>query len=474
MKTKLAIHASCLSLILSLTIIAQTPPAPSPANQQLTSWLAVYDGNNWDAYLEFLKTNFAAPPGRGFQDPAFRDRNGGYDLKKIEQQSPTRITALLAERASDNFARLTLEVEPQPPYRILTLHVDLTERPAEFALPHLDQASLIAALHKYLDAQTATDKFAGAVVVARNGQPIFAEAYGLANREQHIPNTLDTRFSIGSMNKMFTAVATMQLVQAGKLSLNDPLAKHLTDYPNKDLAAKVTIAQLLTNTGGTGDIWGPEFDQHRLELRTIQDYINLYGNRPLRFEPGSRYEYSNYGFILLGAIIQKVSGEDYYAYIRDHIYLPSHMTASGSELNDTATTHPSTNYIRMGSPQFHPVTDAGVSRGTPAGGGYSTTEDMLRFAKALQQNKLLNPQFTTLLITPQVKNPFGMDAYGFGVQTLNGNQCVGHNGGAPGVNGDLETCDNFTYTVVVLSNIDPPAADQASHFIINRLSPPAP
>src|SRR4029077_17752106 len=100
-----------------------------------------------------------------------------------------------------------------------------------------------------------------------------------------------------SIKKMFPAVATLQLVQGGKIDLQAPVGKYLADYPNKDVATKVTIHDLLTHTGGTGDIFGPEFDSHRLQLRTLQDYIKLYGNRAPEFEPGSRWKYSNYGFI---------------------------------------------------------------------------------------------------------------------------------------------------------------------------------
>ena len=285
--------------------VAQGPAQPTPAGRQLAGWLAAYDGTDWQTYLTFLKTNFAIPPGGAFHDPGFRDRTGGYDLKKIESQTPTEVTALLQERAGDGFTRAVLEVEPDEPHRILKLEVRLTERPAEFALPHMSDLQLVAALRKRLEDETASDRFAGAVLVAKQGEPIFAQAYGLADREHDIPNTLQTRFSLASISKMFTAVALMQQVQAGKVALDDPLEKYLPDYPNKELAAKVTIGELLTNTGGTGDIWGPEFDQHRLELHTLRDYIHLYGNRALRFEPGSRYEYSNYGFILLGAVLKR-------------------------------------------------------------------------------------------------------------------------------------------------------------------------
>jgi D-alanyl-D-alanine carboxypeptidase len=466
--------AQTVASILALTLpcAAQNPPTPSPASQQLTAWLAAYDGTDWNAYLDFLQKSFVVPPGGGYRDPTFRDRTGGFDLKKIEQETPTQITALLADRSTDDFSRVTVEVEAAEPHRILHLKQDLVERPAEFAIPHLSDAELITALRNKLDAATAADKFSGAVLVGHHGKPTFAQAYGMADRDRNIPNTLKTTFSIASMNKMFTAVATMQLVQAGKLSLDDPLNKYLPDYPNKDLAAKVTIAELLTNTGGTGNIWGPEYDAHRADLRTLQDYINLYGSRPLRFEPGSRWEYSNYGFILLGAVIQKVSGEDYYAYISNHVYRVAGMSSTGSGIDDKTVPHRAIDYTKMGSPTWIPNGDTAFRNGSPAGGGYSTVGDMLSFANTLQQNELLHPQFTKLLTTPQVKNPFGMDAYGFGVQTINGNECFGHNGSARGVNGDLEICAASGYTVVVLANIDPPAAEELAHFIINRLPAP--
>ena len=461
--------AVCLALYMSVFSVAQEPAPQAPASRQLAGWLGAYDGSDWNAYLTFLKTNFAIQPGGAFRDPAFRDRTGGYDLKKIESETPTEVTALIQERAGDGFARAVVDVESDEPHRILKLEVKLIERPAEFALPHMSDRELVAALRKRLEDETALDRFAGVVLVAKEGKPIFAQAYGLADREHNIPNTLLTRFSLASMNKMFTAVALMQQVQAGKVALDDPLGKYLPDYPNKELAAKVTIGELLTNTGGTGDIWGPEFDQHRLELHTLQDYIHLYGNRALRFEPGSRWEYSNYGFILLGGVIEKVSGESYSDYVHQHVFNPAGMTSTRSGMEDKAIPSLSIEYTKMGATHWIPITDAPTNSGSSAGAGFSTVGDLLRFANALRENKLLDAQHTTLMTTGMVANPFGLDAYGFGVQTINGNQCFGHNGSSRGVNGDLEMCLGSSYTVVTLANLDPPAAEQVSQFIIARL-----
>ena len=152
---------------------------------------------------------------------------------------------------------------------------------------------------------------------------------------------------------------------------------------------------------------------HRLELRTLQDSIKPYGNRAPQFEPGSRWEYSNYGFILLGAIIERVGGQSYYYYVREHVYGPEGMTSSGSKPEEDTVSRRSIGYTRIGGHDLHPNTDTLPYRGTLAGGGYSTVEDLLKFANALQDDKLLNPEFTDLLTTGKVDAHGARYAFGF-------------------------------------------------------------
>jgi D-alanyl-D-alanine carboxypeptidase len=247
------------------------------------------------------------------------------------------------------------------------------------------------------------------------------------------------------------------------------LGKYLTEYPNKDVGSKVTIAELLTHTGGTGDIFGPAFEAHRLELRTLNDYVKLYGKRGLEFRPGSRWEYSNYGFILLGLVIEKVSGQSYYDYVRKRIYAPAGMTLSDSDPEDWPVTKRSVGYTEVSIGKWQSNSDTLPYRGTSAGGGYSTVGDLLRFADALQQHKLLNARYTEMLTAGKVDAMGGRYAYGFEDRTVNGTRCFGHGGGAPGMNGDLEICPVPGYVVAVLANMDPPAAGRISDFIANRL-----
>jgi len=460
-----------LFLALSVFSSAQAQSADTPAREQFKQWLAAFNGDDREVYREYLQKNFPSGAGHADQDWRVRENTGGFEAKKFSDDGATKVTAQMRERDSDMFGQVTLEVEADAPHRIVKMEMRPIGHPTEFAVPHMSNAELIAALRKRVDESVAADKFAGAVLIVKDGQPVFTQAYGLADRERKISNTIRTRFRIGSMNKMFTAVAILQLAQAGKLGLDDPLGKYLIDYPNKDLAAKVTISELLSHTGGTGDFFGPEFDKYRLELKTHEDYVKLYGSRPVRFEPGSRFEYSNYGFLLLGNVIEKVSGQSYYDYVQEHIYRPAGMTSTGSEPEGQTVADLSVGYTRMGAGKWHPNTDFLPYRGTSAGGGYTTVGDLAAFANALRGNKLLNPHYTELLTTGKVAMPGGDAhyAYGFEEMMVNGSKCVGHGGGSPGMNGELQMCLDSRYVVIALANLDPPAAMRVAEFVMFRL-----
>ena len=461
--------AVAVLLFIAPACLAQTQLPDTPAGNQAKAWLEVFNAGDAEKHKEFLRKNAPSRLDRADREMGFREMTGGFDIKKVEESTPAKFVALVQERASDQFARFTVEVDASEQHLITRLALQGTERPAEFALPHLSESELIAALRKSMDDAAAADRFSGAALVAKNGKTVFAKAYGLADREKKTPNTLKTRFRLGSMNKMFTAVAILQLVQSGKLDLKSPFGKYLTDYPNRDVASKVTVEQMLSHTGGTGDIFGPEFDKNRLELKTLQDYVKLYGNRAPEFEPGGRWQYSNYGFLLLGVLVEKVSGQSYYDYVRDHIFKPAGMTGTASEPEEQLVADRSMGYTRSGGNGLRPNTDTLPYRGTSAGGGYSTVEDLLKFATALQNHKLLNAQHTELLTTGKVETPMGKYAYGFADTIDNGTRCFGHGGGAPGMNGDLKICPGSGYVIAVLANMDPPGASRVADFITNRL-----
>lgn len=349
------------------------------------------------------------------------------------------------------------------------------------------ESEAIAALAEELDRQTAADMFAGAVMVSRDGETIFAKAKGCADIERQIPNDVDTAFGIGSMGKMFTGTAILQLVQAGRVSLDDPLSAYLPDYPNEAMAA-ATIHQLLTHTAGAGNIFGPDeielFNANREDLTEPEDFIALFGERSPRFEPGSSWEYSNYGFILLGRIIETVSGESYFDYVRKHIFQPAGMNSTDNYPVSELPPKTAIGYTRVPPgerlsghpvggqlPPLRPNTDSLPYRGGPAGGGYSTVGDLIRFATALRENKLLDEEHTELLIAGKVAS-MGSSRYAYGFSdelSGDGVRVVGHNGGAPGIYGQLLIFPDSGYVVAVLANRDPQGAIGVIQSVTTRL-----
>lgn len=308
------------------------------------------------------------------------------------------------------------------------------------------------------------DRFSGAILVTKNNQMLIGTAYGFADQEKKISNSPNTKFNVGSMNKMFTGVAIAQLVQAGKLSFNDSLAKVLPDYPNKAIAKKITVAQLLTHTSGLGDFFTPAFFDKREQYVDLPSYLPLFANQALQFEPGTDWAYSNAGFIVLGVIIEKMSGENYFDYVRKHIFKPAGMTDTDFFERNLITPSMAIGYTRdenggAQSPR-RPNTAMLPVKGSSAGGGYSTTQDLLSFRNALLENRLLSAAMTKMVLTGKLDDhhPDSKYAYGFMDVTKAGKHMVGHNGGGPGINGSMNMLDNG-YTVIALGNYDPPAAD---------------
>lgn len=319
-------------------------------------------------------------------------------------------------------------------------------------------------IQSYLDSLGSTEELSGAVLVAKDGVPVASKAFGLADRTTQAPIRLDTRFNLGSMNKMFTGVAIAQLAQAGRLGFNDPISRHLPDYPNKEVADKVTIHHLLTHTSGMGSLGLEAFKAQREKLTTIAAHFPLFVNEPLSFPPGEKFQYSNLGFLVLGAIIEKISGQDYYSYVTDHIYKPAGMSRTGFYEPGTEIPELAIGYTRMGPDgsaggEAKPNTDKLEVRGGPAGGGYSTVEDLLKFHVALSSFKLLDRESTDLVTRGKVDGggPANRYAYGFGDSVFEGRRIIGHNGGWPGVAANLDIFPELGYTAVILMNVDSPA-----------------
>jgi hypothetical protein len=198
---------------------AQATFPDTPAGRRAAGWLRAFDARSLDSLRVFLATAAPDPPeGQFLLRPdsgilGFREETGGFDFRRVEESTPTKLGVLVQERGSDQIARLDIEVQAAEPHYIVAMSFRPVPRPADLAIPRLADSALVAELRSRLEREAAAGRFAGGVLVARDGRTLFEGAYGLADRERNVANTIDTRFRIGSMNKMFTAVATLQLVQ---------------------------------------------------------------------------------------------------------------------------------------------------------------------------------------------------------------------------------------------------------------------
>jgi len=308
-----------------------------------------------------------------------------------------------------------------------------------------------------------SDQLSGTVLIAKNGKPILTRAYGAAHLRPRVPNRVDTRFNLASLGKTFTGVAIAQLVQQAKLRFTDKVGLYLHGFP-RDIGDSVTIAQLLDHSSGLGDFFQHAGYLHlQPRLTTLAAYLPLIVDEPPVFEPGTRFRYSNSGYILLGLVVESVSGKSYYDYLTSHVFGPAGMTRSGCFWKRSLPPGTATGYTGT---RLAANTATLPPRGTSAGGCYSTAGDLLRFANALFAHRLLSAALTRTITTPKIAS-YG---YGFGVRGRP--PTVWHNGGSPGVGTELDVNRRLGYTVVLLTNRDPPEVPQVMDLILNALGIP--
>ncbi len=318
-------------------------------------------------------------------------------------------------------------------------------------------------LGPWLDERAKSGAFSGVVLVAKNGVPVYSAAYGMADRGRKVPNTADTRFNLGSMNKMWTAVAVAQLVEQGKVDLDATVGRYLPDLPNKSIRETVRVRHLLSHTSGMGSYFRNGFLRDKTYAARAADIVPFYADDSLSFTPGARMQYSNAGFALLGLIIERVSGKSFYDYMKSNV-----LDRAGMKHAAYVDVRPHPTDVAVG--YATPEDGGGASKenwdnieqhSSPAGGAFASAGDLVAFSRALWGGKLVSPalvkEFTTgkVAMGPQMKY-----AFGFGVGDIGGWRQVGHNGGIPGANAELMMFPDQGIDVVVLANMDPPAASQ--------------
>jgi len=387
---------------------------------------------------------------------------GPLVLRGVEKTGPFSATIMGKSSVTDEKIEIQYQVADTAPHRIIELLIDQSSAQPQ---RQLTLSEMITEAEGYLEGLS-DDQFSGTVLVARGDEVLLERAMGQASRRYAVPNNMDTLFNLGSINKIFTKIAVAQLAAQGQLSFEDPVAKHLPDYPNREVAERITIQQVVTHSAGLGDIFTDEFARTGKEwFQTPQDYFGLFAHQPLLFEPGTSQRYSNGGYMVLGAIIEAVSGQTYDRYVQQHIFGPAGMTATGSFAMNDPVPNLAKGYTRQdpggdesedhghGSDPTAPWRENSFMipfTGTPAGGGYSNVADLLRFRHALTDNELLDARYTTWVVTDHLP-PEAPAQGGIG---------IGVAGGAPGVNAELEIGDEFT--IIVLSNLDPPSASEVA------------
>lgn len=446
--TAIAAAVPAVSPVSLVPSVRAVQAAEAPATTRLKAYIEAFNSGRSGRMKEFFETHFAAS---ALQTASIADRLARFENGRLQLKS-FALKRVVTERSDQSFllvrtgggmdALLGGLVETTTPNKLLSITLEPVENPDDIVVPDpkADEGEFAASARAYLEEQTRADEFSGVVLVARGDRVIFHEAFGYADRDEKISNRRDTKFNLGSINKNFTRLAVHQLAAAGKLSLDDTIGKHLPDYPNARAAAQVTVRHLLSMTSGIGDFFGPRYDATpKDKIRSLRDYLPLFADRPLEFEPGTANRYSNGGYVVLGLIIEKASGRDYYDYVRENIFKPCGMSDTDSYPRDAGVPNLALGYTRReGSRGWTLNHDTLPGRGSSAGGGYSTAEDLLRYVKALRDGKVALPDA----------------ASGLGIA-----------GGAPGINASLDWDPRRDEVVIVLTNLDPPAAGRTSRKI---------
>lgn len=451
-------------LMVPILTSAQTKQAPTlpetEAGKRVAMWIAAFNSGDDDVMGQYLAENLApeALARRSVEERrgmfrSMRDALGDVELRKVVAAEESLVTAVFAVQGG--FVQLTFEFESQPPHRLLGIFGDDTDDPDLPPPPKVSESEAVTAIEKAVAEAVSADEFSGTVLVAHDGKPLLLKAWGLASIEHNTPNRTDTKYNLGSINKIFTRLAIGQLVQDGKLSFDDTLGKILPDYPNAEARQKVTVRHLMKMRSGIGDFFGERFDATPKNcFRTNGDFLPMFAADTLAFEPGSQRRYSNGGYVVLGAIIEKVSGQSYYDFVRERIFAPAGMTDTDSFEADVPVPNLAEGYTHMWGPHEKSMPGprrkniySRPARGSAAGGGYSTAEDLLRFTNAVLADKLLSPPYTDWYLTDQEP--------GTGTPPPRSQGDLGWTGGAPGIGAVLRANLATGYTVIVLGNYDP-------------------
>lgn len=455
---------SYIGLIIAIIltgIITGAGQTENPAEKRAKELVQFLNAGNRAEFRKYVEANFSgemlnAPMERHLNFfSSLYDNSRGYEISGVQEAKPNQATMLVKSKLTGEWEALLVVVEPEAPHRIAAIGLRPPKPPAANSAKKLSEKEIVREMEVFMKKLAAADVFSGAVLLAKDGVPVYKGVFGMANKDFEAVNKIDTKFNLGSMNKMFTAVAIAQLVEKGKLSFEDSLSKFIPDFPDRESAEKIKIKHLLTHTAGLGGYFSEKWDKiSRAQFRTVDDMMKMAKeDEKLLFEPGTRWRYSNTGMLVLGKVIEIVSGQSYYDYVRENIHKPAGMMNTDCYELDRVNHNLAVGYDKS-------YTDNGITfsnnifmhvmRGGPQGGGYSTVEDLLKFDRALRSNKLIGAEYVRILTTakPELNSP----NYGFGFSVSADGKGFGHSGGFPGINSNLDMFPESGWTAIVMSN----------------------
>ena len=446
--------------------------AASPAAKRLKELLEAVsgDGAGIKAYVEAA----AAQPGPGAVAYVrqLQHRSRGLDLVRVQKVEGNGIVAVVRSRLTGDEQALSLEVETQAPHRITVLN-EVPFESAAAPAPTSEEARL-RQIGSWLKRLGDAEVFSGVVVIARDGKPVFSQAYGYADRDGKIPNTLDTPFLLGSMNKLFTGLAIGRLVEQGKLSYEDPLSKFVPDFPDPESARRIRIKHLLSHTSGLSS-YNPSLSTPGERTVTVQSVLDSIEKKPLQFEPGTKWAYSNTGIQLLGRVIEVVTGQDYYDYVRKNVYRRGGMKRDpfpDFSRGGAAMAQPYEIEWDDGGPRWANQMAVTARRGGPAGGGIASARDLLSLGNAMKAGRIVRPG--TLRLHASAKPELATEHYGYAFSVrarMAKRPLVGHGGNAFGQCTEFGELADTPYTIVVLSNLTGGTCMSVTGKILQILQP---
>lgn len=447
-------------------LAARSSLRATPSGQRFIALIDAVNAGDTAAILrlaqnEYLESELAQSGGR----PRLLNRwleihetVGPIRIDSIMDASAGSINAWVRGSTSQTWLTFRLAVDSAATNRIVRVGLGRGLRPPYAASrnPRLTDAELGSKIGAYIESLASSDLFSGVVLVARGDAPFITRTVGYADRATGKPMRLDTPFDLASIGKTFTVVAIGRLLDQGKLHLDDTVARYVPELPAA-IGQRITIAQLLEHSSGLGEL-GPTLDSAMRSAKSVREMISRFTDTSLTFAPGTRFQYSNRGYVVLGAVVEAVSGLRYEDYISREVLQRAGMTRSGIfQLTNSPSNraHRYSHYKSLRTAyapgprtEFQPIDDLAPG---PHGGAYSTAEDMLRFSVALQNGTLVSPATLRLLIEPRAGHPWGK---GFEIAGEGRAISFGHAGASPGTNTLFRVFPNAGYTLVVLSNID--------------------